>query len=164
MKFEQTYQEYFKRIYAYIYARVMSESAADDICSAVWQKVYEKQSSYNSAKGNVSQWLFTIARNEVNSYFRSYYIKHFFSLGEQEESIAAKEKTPIETITLEDDKKRLSAAMGLLDKREKDLIALKFYSSLNNREIAILCSLSESNVGTIISRGLNKIRKVMEAL
>ena len=106
MKFEQTYQEYFKRIYAYIYARVMTESAADDICSAVWQKVYEKQSYYNSAKGNISQWLFTIARNEVNSYFRSYYIKHFFSLAEHEEAIAAKEKTPIEAISLEDDKKR----------------------------------------------------------
>lgn len=164
MNFEQTYQEYFKRIYAYIYARVMTETAADDICSAVWQKVYEKQNSFNAVKGNISQWLFTIARNEVNSYFRSYYIKHFFSFGDNSDNVAGKEKSAIEQITLEEDKKQLAEAMSVLDKREKDLISLKFYSSLNNREIAGLCNLTESNVGTILNRGLNKIRKVMEAL
>lgn len=41
----------------------------------------------------------------------------------------------------------------------QELIALKYGAGLNNREIAALTGLSETNVGTILHRLVNKIRK-----
>jgi RNA polymerase sigma factor, sigma-70 family len=164
MNFEQVYNAYFKRIYSYIRARVSDEAQADDIACEVWQKVFEKQSSFDEGKGNIEQWLFTIARNQVNSHFRLYYIKNFFSMTDKEEVFSSKEKQPLDKLDEEEDLKQLSAALAELNQKERDLISLKFFSSLNNREIAKVTSLSESNVGTIINRAVNKIKTILEDL
>ena len=164
MNFEQVYNAYFKRIYSYIRARITSEAQADDIACEFWQKVFEKQSSFDESKGNIEQWLFTIARNQVNSHFRLYYIKNFFSMTDKEEVFSSKEKQPLDKLDEEEDLKQLNAALEALNQKERDLISLKFFSSLNNREIAKITSLSESNVGTIINRAINKIKTILEDL
>jgi RNA polymerase sigma-70 factor (ECF subfamily) len=164
MNFEQVYNAYFKRVYSYIRARITSETQADDIACEVWQKVFEKQSSFDESKGNIEQWLFTIARNQVNSHFRLYYIKNFFSMTDKEEVFSSKEKQPLDKLDEAEELKQLSAALEALNQKERDLISLKFFSSLNNREIAKITSLSESNVGTIINRAVNKIKTILEDL
>lgn len=164
MNFEQVYNAYFKRIYSYIRARIASEAQADDVACEVWQKVFEKQSSFDESKGNIEQWLFTIARNQVNSHFRLYYIKNIFSMTDKEEVFSSKEKQPLDKLDEEENIKQLNAALAALNKKERDLISLKFFSSLNNREIAKITTLSESNVGTIINRAVNKIKTILEDL
>lgn len=164
MSFEEIYKQYFKRVLAYVFARTANETTAEDICLNIWQKVLDKFSSFDSNKGNIEQWLFTVARNETNSYFRLYFIKNFFSLTGNEEVHQQHEPQPLENMALEEDKKLLAQCLQTLDKRERDLISLKFFSSLNNREIAKVSGLSESNVGTILKRSLDKIRLQMETL
>lgn len=164
MNFEQLYEDYFKRVYSYIRARIGSENQADDICCDVWQTVFEKQDSFDESKGNIEQWLFTIARNKVNSHFRLYYIKNFFSMADKEDFLSSKEEHPLNKLDKEEDIKQLNAALKALNQKERDLISLKFFSSLNNREISAVTSLSESNVGTILNRAINKIRNILEDL
>ena len=164
MNFEETYKTYFKRIFAYVCSRTGNETTAEDICINLWQKVLEKFSSYDESKGNIEQWLFTIARNEVNSYFRLYFIKNFFSLTGKEDLHQHLDKQPLENLASEEDKKLLFQCLQDLSKKERDLISLKFFSSLNNREIAKVSGLSETNVGTILKRSLDKIRLKMESL
>jgi RNA polymerase sigma-70 factor (ECF subfamily) len=45
-----------------------------------------------------------------------------------------------------------------LNEREQEIVALKFSWELNNRSIASLISISESNVGTILYRAICKLR------
>lgn len=51
------------------------------------------------------------------------------------------------------------ASVKRLPDRERELIALKFYSGMNNREIATMTGISESNVGTILHRSISKLRE-----
>ena len=164
MDFKQVYDNYFARVYSYVRARVCDEAQADDICCEVWQNVFEKQESFDEQKGNVEQWLFTIARNKVNSHFRLYHIRNFFSFGDKEDVLPSAEEKPLDKLGQEEDIKQLYTALAVLNAKERDLISLKFFSSLNNREIAAATSLSESNVGTLIHRAMQKLRTVLEDL
>jgi len=164
MNFEETYIRLFKPVLAYIKSRLNNESAAQEIAAVTWQKVYEHQNQFNPEKGRPEQWIFTIARNEVNKYRRFWQLKRFFSLTDEEEQFACAEKTPFEKLVYQEQNKILLAAMAQLTDRERDLIALKFYSGLNNRQIASITALSESNVGTIINRAVAKLRSRLEAL
>ncbi len=47
--------------------------------------------------------------------------------------------------------------------RERDILALKYGAGISNRAIARLTGLSESNVGTILSRTLVKLRAAWAA-
>ncbi len=163
--FNVWYETYFKRVYAYILVRVKDASVAEDLCASAWRKAYEKLNAYHEEKGNFSQWIFAIARNEVNMYWRWARIRRWFSLApETEELLPAVEKSPLQQAEEKALKSRLLAAAEKLSVRERDIISLKFYSGLNNRQIAALSGLSESNVGTLLQRAVQKMRKDMEEL
>ena len=98
MNFEQVYNDYFGRVYSYIRARVYNENQSDDICSEVWQTVFEKQDTFDKNKGNIEQWLFTIARNKVNGHFRFYHIKNMFSLSDKEDTFPSAEHQPLQEL------------------------------------------------------------------
>jgi RNA polymerase sigma-70 factor (ECF subfamily) len=49
-----------------------------------------------------------------------------------------------------------------LPERERELISLKYGADLNNREIAAITGLTESNVGTLLSRVLQRLREQWE--
>ena len=57
---------------------------------------------------------------------------------------------------------RLLEAVSHLNDREKELVALKFYSGLNNRQIAAQVQMTESGVGTALHRAVTKLRKEMK--
>ncbi len=162
MNFEQAYQEFFKIVYSYIIARVREENTAKDIASLTWQKALNKFDTFDENKGNMRQWLFTIARNEINMHYRFYYVKKVFSLTGFEEISVPNEKGVEDTLIYEQEKHTLLKALGTLNKRERDIVALKFYSGLNNRQIADVVGISESNAGTIISRSIGKLRDLLE--
>ncbi len=161
MNFEQIYQRLFKPVLNYIYSRVSGDTAAEDIACLVWQKVYQKLEQFDPEKGLPEQWIFTIARNETNKYFRFQKLKRFFVLFE-ETSTQNKEKSILDILSTQEQNYSLFNALEILSKREKDLISLKFFSGLNNRQIASVCQLSESNVGTILNRALKKLRAELE--
>jgi len=52
----------------------------------------------------------------------------------------------------------LSALLGLLPERARELLALRYGAGLTNRAIARLTGLSESNVGTILHRTIQELR------
>ncbi len=163
MDFTSLYKELFKPVFAYVYCRVTERAAAEDVCACVWRKAYEKLSSFDEQKGSFRQWIFTIARNETNMYYRTYYVRKFLSLtgfedAQPDENAPAAE----DPLAEQEDVNALLLAMKVLTAREKDLVALKFYSGLTNREIARQTGLSESNVGTLISRSVAKLRKEMK--
>ena len=163
--FQDLYEHYFKRVYAYVLLRVKDPALAEDLCAAAWRKAYEKIHTFDAKKGTFAQWIFGISRNEINMYRRLYWVRHFFSLTQSEEYVPADDgKGPLQQAEANEEKARLLAAAAKLSARERDVISLKFYSGLTNRQIAAMTGLSESNVGTIAQRAVQKMRREMEDL
>lgn len=163
--FEALYNQYFKSVYAYVLARTRAEAAAEDICASVWKKCYEKWVSYDESKGTFSQWLFTIARNETNMYRRLFWVRYFFPLAQTpEEILPGKDDTPLELLEQDALRHNLLNALETLSNPDRDLVSLKFFSGLNNRQIAAVTQLSETNVGTRLHRAIQKVRRQMEQL
>jgi RNA polymerase sigma-70 factor (ECF subfamily) len=50
-------------------------------------------------------------------------------------------------------------ALAGLEVRERELIALKFFAGLSNRELARVLGVSESNAGTLLHRAVTKLRE-----
>jgi len=159
MDFSKIYDEYFDRIYAYICCRAGYGTTAEDIAALVFQKALAKFAQYDPARGNISQWLFGIARNETNCHLRFSALRRFLPLDILQESLAAKDATAFETLSARQDTAVLTSALEMLTARERDLITLKFYSEMTNREIADVSGLSESNIGTILYRAMGKLRQ-----
>lgn len=162
MDFEQTYNLWFKPVYAYIRCRIWAENEAEDVAAKVWQKVWEKRLHYDPSRGRTEQWLFGIVRHEVSSYCRKVYLRKILSLSVFEENVPADIPNACGRLEEKERNAALFAAVHGLSRTERELIALKFYSGLNNREIAALVGKSESNVGTILHRAFTALRRRLE--
>jgi RNA polymerase sigma-70 factor, ECF subfamily len=58
------------------------------------------------------------------------------------------------------DRAVLRQALDLLNGRERELVALKFFAGLSNSEIAAVIRTSESNAGTRLHRVIEKAEEV----
>lgn len=152
------YEEFFPQIYNYAYLRVREAAAADDVAAEVFRKVFEHLEDYSGEKASLRTWIFAIARNAVNDYFRRRQWRRWLTL-EALRNIPGPEQDADERLLQEEALVRLRRAMGRLGERERDLLALKFTSRMNNREIARATGISESNVGTIVYRALKRLKE-----
>lgn len=155
---EALYKEYLPRVYNFLRYRVGDESLAEDLTAAVFEKAWRSRKKYRQNLSAFSTWLFTIARNTVTDYFRRN--GHDVSL-----ELAPEQADPIsleDTIQYRQDFVRLNFLLSQMPARERELIAFKYGAGLTNREIARLTRLSESNVGTILNRAVEKLRKEMD--
>lgn len=157
MGFEEVYDKYFQRIYNYIRYRVLERGAADDLVSAVFEKVLDNFDSFDPAKAPLEPWLFAIARNTLNDHFRRRKVRGWFSISDHEESLASAESVE-RTAERGEENALLLAALAGLGEQERELIAMKFQLELNNREIAAQTGLGESHVGVLLFRAMGKLR------
>jgi RNA polymerase sigma-70 factor (ECF subfamily) len=73
--------------------------------------------------------------------------------------VAAGGRSPEDAAVLRSDADRLAALLDELPERDRELISLKFGAGMTNREIAAATGLGESNVGTILSRAVQALRR-----
>ena len=161
MGFEEVYDKYFARIYNYIRYRVFARDAADDLVSAVFEKVLDNFDSFDPAKAPLEPWLFAIARNTLNDYFRRRKVRAWFSITDREENIASAESVEGSAQRNEENALLLAALAGLPE-QERDLIAMKFTLEMTNRDIAAQTGLGESHVGVLLFRAMKKLREKLD--
>lgn len=159
-RFTIIFQTYYKRIYNYIGYRVNCHFTAEDLTSQVFEKTMNKLDTYSQNKSPFEVWLFAIARNVVNDYFRSQKRYKLFSLEGIKEIVSGK-KGPESLVILGEFNDNLQQALNALNTRERNLIALKFGAELKNTQISELLGISEDNVGIILYRTIKKLRKLL---
>ncbi|MCH7835432.1 MAG: RNA polymerase sigma factor [Chloroflexi bacterium] len=161
-EFAELYDQYFPKVFAYVYGRVQHKEASLDIVSDVFEKAYVKKQSLRSPEA-FGSWLFTIARNEVASHWR----KEKPAAKAMQEAAWNNElnhqpPSPEDTLLHHERLHHLSSLLRELPPREQEIISLKFDAELTNREISDILHTSEVNVRVTIFRALRKLRARME--
>jgi len=163
-QFAELYDQYFPKVFAYVYGRVQHKEASLDIVSDVFEKAFVKVQSLRSADA-FGSWLFTIARNEVASHWR----KEKPAAKALQEAAWHNElnhqpASPEDTLLHRERISHLASLLRQLPPREQEIISLKFDAELTNREIADILKTSEVNVRVTIFRALRKLRARMEQM
>lgn len=160
-EFAYIFEAYYKRIFNYIYYRVYCRYTTEDLTSQVFEKAMRKIETYSQSKSPFEVWLFAIARNAVNDFFRSTKKHRILSLDTIRELVSGR-KDPENIIIKSETNDSLSKALNVLDTRERNIVALKFGGNLKNKEIAEVLDMTESNVGVTLYRTMKKLKNEME--
>jgi RNA polymerase sigma-70 factor, ECF subfamily len=154
MDWEAVYAEQLPRVYNYFRYRVGNEAVAEDLTSRTFEKAWRERHRYRRDFAGVATWLLRIARNTA--------IDHLRTLHEheplEEAAEAPADGTPEEEAMIRSNFARLTALVSALPERDRELLALKYGAGATNRAIADVTGLSESNVGTILYRTVQKLR------
>ena len=132
-----------------------NEALAEDLTSRTFEKAWSARARYRRDIAGFSTWLISIARNVATDHFRAQ--RAHVPLEAAEE--VATTRTPHDDVAKDSDLARLGVLLKQLPQREQELVALKYGAEATNRAIAELTGLSESNVGTILHRVVQTLRR-----
>jgi RNA polymerase sigma-70 factor (ECF subfamily) len=155
LSFEQLYRSSRDDVYAYVSALLHDRTAAEDVTAAAFERAYRKRRRFDRRRGSGRAWLFGIARNAALDELRRRKRRAELA-GDPEDGLAPSPLAQAEQSARRD---AVRAALGRLEPRERELIALRFFAGLSHGEIAAVAGVSESNAATRLHRALTKLRE-----
>lgn len=158
--FRELYNHYFPRIYAYVSYRVGRVQDVEDLVADTFLRVVERLDGFRGHdESSFAAWLFRIVHNLVSDFYRR-------GRG-SEESVPLEELPELEASTLlpadavlqKEKFAYLRRLIGTLSPRRQEIITLKFFGGLRNREIAALLGLDERTVASHLCRGVKDLHR-----
>lgn len=160
MDLKTIYEQYFSKVYNYLFFKLLNKENAEDLTSAIFLKVVDKLDTYNPEKSSVYTWIMRITQNTLTDYFRTR--RDTLPIDGENDSLLGITEFDEQCRLIKDETRRqLFTAMATLDRRTLEVIVLKYDWGLSVREIAAQMALNESTVSTIHVRGLAKLRKAL---
>lgn len=154
LNWDALYAREAPRIYNYFRFRLGSNSDVEELTARTFEHAWRSRSRYRQDLAGFATWLFKIAQNIGTDYLRAQH-QHLPLDAALE---VTTEGTPERDAEQRSNLKRLALLCKALPERERELVALKYGAVINNRVIAQLTGLTESNVGTILHRVVQTLR------
>jgi RNA polymerase sigma-70 factor (ECF subfamily) len=158
LDFDALYRDARDDVFAYTATLLRDHAAAEDVTAQAFERAYKRRSRFDARRGSPRAWLFGIARNAALDELRSRKRAATASYPDP-----ASEPGPDEAAELAAERDAVRAALGTLQPRDRELIALKYHAELSNAEIAEVIGVSASNAGTMLHRAMNKLREAVDA-
>ncbi len=152
---DTVFAEQLPRVFNFFRYRLGNDAHAEDLTSRTFEKAWSARARYRRDVAGFSTWLLSIARNVATDHLRAQ--RPHLPI-EAAEEVAGKD-TPHDAAARISDLARLAKLLENLPQREQELVALKYGAEATNRAIAELTGLSESNVGTILHRVVQALRR-----
>ncbi len=160
--FRALYRHYFPKVYAYVGYRAPTTEDAEDLVAETFLRVLEHIETFQwQGEGSFAAWLFRIARNLLSNYYRSQPQGRELDLdaiGELEGDVVQ----PADAFAQKQKMLLLRRLIDTLSPRRQEVIRLKFFGGLRNKEIASLLELDERTVASHLSRGLKDLHEQVE--
>lgn len=156
--FAPIYDKYFEPLYYFIFKRVQDEAIAGDICQEAMLKAMFNVHKFEFRGIPFSAWLYRIASNEVNLYFRKN--KKVIQVEvEEKHVISIMQEIDLGKADREDDQDKLIVILDSLKPEYTEIIELRFFYQYSFKEIAEFYEISEANAKMRLYRILEKIKK-----
>jgi RNA polymerase sigma-70 factor, ECF subfamily len=159
--FSQLYDRYSRMIYAIAWKSLNSVEDCEEVVLDVFAQVWRIADRFDRSKGNVEQWLFTLARSRILDRLRKLQrlnkVSNAIESGQAIEFPTASEN-PIEAVEIVERRQQVLAALSLIPPEQRQVIELAYYQGLSHTEIATHTGLSLGTVKTRLRLGLSKLR------
>lgn len=154
--FGKLYEQYFERIFNFIYRQTDDEDVTADLCSQTFLNALRNVNKFEYRGVPVSAWFYRIASNEVNKHYRKIKRDKVFSIEEIKvrELIELGDESWDEEIT-----KRLLEYLKDLPTDMLEVLELRFFEDKDFHEIAFILNITESGAKMRTYRALDKLRK-----
>lgn len=161
LSFARIYDDHVDAIYRYAYHCLINPTEAEDLTAQTFYKALKSFWRFRWTGVPISAWLFRIATNEINNYFRD--------LAKAPTSgVLIEDGLPGQSCRIESLRDRtqvlksLSHCLASLKPQDRTLIVLRFFERKTYAEIALITGKRISALKMRVHRALKHLQKDME--
>jgi len=156
----------FDRHYRSIYRFVVGAVGIDDgpeLCDEVFARAFESRQRYDPSYPSAKPWLFGIASNLVNGYWRSQAreLRAYQRASHMAEGDEEFEDDIVCRLAAQADRPRIASAVLRLRKEEAEVVLLFALENLSYAEIAQALSIPEGTVRSRLHRARTRLRNLL---
>jgi RNA polymerase sigma-70 factor (ECF subfamily) len=156
--FRRIYQHYLPRLYAYVRYRVERKQDAEDLVAETFLRVVDGFDRFEwRHEGSFAAWLFRIAHNAISNFHRDHAHLDYTRAPEELPEPVATGPLPDAIVLRKELFADLHRLIATLPPRRREVITLKFFGGLQNREIAAVLGLDERTVASHLCRALEDL-------
>lgn len=161
------YRHYFPQIFNYTLRRLADVGAAQEVTSDTFFEAMKDIKRFEWRGISFSSWLYRIASNNSNSYFRKKSNKLLsldFLFSKHDYEVAGQTNIEQEIINVQNDLERhkdfllIHQQLMQLPVKYQEVIALRYFEKKKIKEISEIVSKNENTVKSLLSRALEKLQ------
>ncbi len=165
-EFAELFKVYYTPIFGYILRRTGDFDISADIAADTFLNAFKNIGLFSYRGISIKVWLYRIATNEVNQYFRFKQKRNLLF-----EKIAVENRSIFNNL-MEDDKQELEIEMqkhkmylSVLKElksmpiKYQEVLSLRYFEGKNIEEISEILATSEGTIKSLLSRGVKKLRE-----
>ncbi len=157
-KFGVLYEKYYRVVFVFVFRRTGDEEQSGDIVANTFLKAMLALPKYTFKGVPFSAWLFRIAANEINMFFRKTNRERVVSLDKSDLGAMIAESGENDNA---DTQKILLKALGTLSPDEMQMIELRFFEKRAFIEIGEIIGITENNAKVRTYRILEKLKVLL---
>lgn len=151
---EKILEKYGDTIYRMAFVQTKSRDASDDIYQEVCLKLLREKKRFETEE-YLKAWLLRVTINCCKDYWKSaWYRKIVCNMETDTEEQATNDEQEVGFVT---------KCVWELPEKYRMLIHLYYYEEYSQKEIAQMLKLNENTVASRLSRGRNKLKRIMES-
>lgn len=164
-KFGKIIDRYEKRLRGFIYKMIGKSAEVDDLVEDSLIAAYQNLQGFD-AKLKFSSWILRIAHNKTVDFIKKkkpIFIEDDERVDSYQLRVTNENQRLFEEIEIKDEEKRdLVKAIDKLELKYREVIILYFFEEKSYEEISDILRTTVSNVGVMIKRAKDKLRKHYE--
>lgn len=157
--FVHLYDHYFPRVHDYVHYRVSDRQDAEDVIAEVFLKALRELPHFQwHHRNSFAAWLFRIAHNLIVDTYRR---QERFSDAALRDAVplSGHAPQPEQALARQETFDHMRTLVSTLSPRRQEVVTLRFFGGLRNKEIAHVLDLDERTIASHLSRGLNDLRE-----
>ena len=158
--FNEIYEQFSRKILKYIRLKVQNNQEAEDILQEVFIKAYNGMPKLGMEDLHFSAWLYRIASNTINDYFRKKYRTPEISLIDENFDLPSEVSIKKE-MEIKSDWDSVRQAFGSLPHNYKQVLELRFLQDFSSDEVAKILHKSNLAVRLLQYRALKKVQAIL---
>jgi RNA polymerase sigma-70 factor (ECF subfamily) len=160
--FGELFDAFAPRVKIFMMRKGAARDLAEDLVQETMILVWTKAGLYDPARGAVSTWVFTIARNLWIDRHRRASLVPLTVLGECD--APSSEPGSDEIVTRKQEERLVAQALEDIPPEQKETLVLSFVDNLAHSEIALRLNLPLGTVKSRVRLAYVRLRKALEAL
>lgn len=157
-KFEPLYTKYYEPILRFVHKRLDSKEEAYDVASQVFLSAMQNLSKYEDRGFPFSSWLYRMAINELNQFYRknNRYRSVDVQTGELDHLLVQTQVAEKNT-----DHALLLECMTRLSSADYLMLEMRYFEDRPFKEIAHVLEITENNAKVRTYRALDRLKKLL---